>query len=161
MTRNWKFQHLGCIIEVREMDRSACWFVIFFWATKMWGNVDDWQLEIRAVSFLASLKYFLENMRNFIMDKVILFADYVRKSGAIGGVDAEFSKPMNIFLESAEERKRFEKSVDLVYVPEMECYSLAGRNPRLKFYGCQYQETFPNGVSTFTAERFEWLEEVN
>ena len=100
-------------------------------------------------------------MRNLIMEKVILFAGYVRKSGAIGGVDAEFSKPMNIFLESAEERKRFEQSVDLVYVPEMECYSLAGRNPRLKFYGCQFQETFPNGVSNFTAERFEWLEEVN
>lgn len=56
MTRNWKFQHLGCIIEVREIDRSACWFVIFFWATKMWGNVADWQLEIRAASFLNSLK---------------------------------------------------------------------------------------------------------
>lgn len=95
------------------------------------------------------------------MNKTILFAGYVRKSGAIGGVDAEFSKPMNIFLESTEERKRFEQSVDLVYVPEMECYSLAGRNPRLKFYGCQYKETSPNGVSTFTAERFEWLEEVN
>lgn len=133
----------------------------FFWATEMWGNVADWQLEIRAASFLDSLKYFLENMRNFIMDKVILFAGYVRKSGAIGGVDAEFSKPMNIFLESAEERKRFEQSVDLVYVPEMECYSLDGRNPRLKFYGCQYKETFPNGVSNFTAERFEWLEEVS
>lgn len=160
MTRNWKFQHLGCIIEIREMDQSACW-LLYFWATEMWGNVDERQLEIRAASFLNSLKYFLENMRNFIMDKVILFAGYVRKSGAIGGVDAEFSKPMNIFLESAEERKRFEQSVDLVYVPEMECYSLAGRNPRLKFYGCQFQETFPNGVSNFTAERFEWLEEVN
>jgi hypothetical protein len=143
------------------MDQSACWFVIFFWATKMWGNVDDRQLEIRAASFLNSLKYFLENMRNFIMEKTILFAGYVRKSGAIGGVDAEFSKPMNIFLASAEERQRFEQSVDLVYVPEMECYSLAGRNPRLKFYGCQHKETSPNGVSTFTAERFEWLEEVN
>ena len=95
------------------------------------------------------------------MNKTILFAGYVRKSGAIGGVDAEFSKPMNIFLESAEERKRFEQSVDLVYVPEMECYSLAGRNPRLKFYGCQYQKTSSTGAYVFTAERFEWLEEVN
>ena len=47
------------------------------------------------------------------MNKTILFAGYVRKSGAIGGVDAEFSKPMNIFLESTEERKRFEQSVDI------------------------------------------------
>lgn len=99
------------------------------------------------------------------MNKTILFAGYVRKSGAIGGVDAEFSKPMNIFLESAEERKRFEQSVeqsvDLVYVPDMKCYSLDGRNPRLKFYGCQFLETSPNGAYVFTAERFEWLEEVN
>ena len=77
------------------MDQSACWFVIFFWATKMWGNVDERQLGIRAASFLDSLKYFLENMRILIMEKTILFAGYVRKSGAIGGVDAEFSKPMN------------------------------------------------------------------
>lgn len=56
MTRNWKFQHSGCIIEVREMDQSACWFVIFFWATEMWGNVDIQQLKIRAASFLVSLK---------------------------------------------------------------------------------------------------------
>ena len=95
------------------------------------------------------------------MDKTILFMGYNKESGAVGGTGVEFSKPMTIFLKTPEERQRFEQSVDLVYVPDMECYSLAGRNPRLKFYGCQYKETFPNGVSNFTAERFEWLEEVN
>jgi len=38
------------------MDQSAYWFVIFFWATKMWGNVAIQQLKIRAASFLDSLK---------------------------------------------------------------------------------------------------------
>ena len=104
------------------------------------------------------------------MDKTILFADYVRKSGAIGGVDAEFSKPMNIFLESAEERQRFEQSVDLVYEPDTRHYILddrnpkikfCGKNPKIKFYGCQYQKTSSTGAYVFTAERFEWLEEVN
>jgi hypothetical protein len=38
------------------MDQSACWFVIFFWATEMWGNVDERQLEIKAASFLDTLK---------------------------------------------------------------------------------------------------------
>lgn len=104
------------------------------------------------------------------MDKTILFMGYNKESGIISGTsDTDLSiiqgngyhRPMNILLEYPEERQRFEQSVDLVYVPDMKCYSLAGRNPRLKFYGCQYKETFPNGVSNFTAERFEWLEEVN
>lgn len=95
------------------------------------------------------------------MDKTILFAGYVRKSGAIGGTGVEFHKPMTIFLKTPEERQRFEQSVDLDYVPEMKCYSLDGRNPKIKFYGCQFLETSPNGAYVFTAERFEWLEEVN
>lgn len=104
------------------------------------------------------------------MEKVIFFAGYSKELGAVSGASDtdlsiiqgyQYPTPMTILLENPEERQRFEQSVDLVYVPEMECYSLAGRNPRLKFYGCQYKETFPNGVSNFTAERFEWLEEVN
>lgn len=70
-------------------------------------------------------------------------------------------KIFNIFLNSPEERQRFEQSVDLDYVPEMKCYSLDGRNPKIKFYGCQYQKTSSTGAYVFTAERFEWLEEVH
>ncbi|HEL0505456.1 TPA: hypothetical protein TUO72_001825 [Streptococcus equi subsp. zooepidemicus] len=99
------------------------------------------------------------------MDKTILFMGYNKESGAVGGTGVEFHKPMTIFLKTPEERQRFEQSVeqsvDLVYVPDIKCYSLDGRNPRLKFYGCQFLETSPNGAYVFTAERFEWLEEVN
>ena len=152
------------------MDQSACWFVIFFWATKMWGNVDERQLEIRAASFLDSLKYFLENMRILIMEKVIFFVGYNKESFAVSGAsDTDrsiiqgngYHRPMNIILENPEERQRFEQSVDLVYDPNTRHYTLGGRNPKIKFYGCQYQKTSSTGAYVFTAERFEWLEEVH
>lgn len=113
------------------------------------------------------------------MDKTILFMGYNKESGIISGTsDTDLSiiqgngyhRPMNILLEYPEERQRFEQSVDLVYEPDTRHYILddrnpkikfCGKNPKIKFYGCQYQKTSPNGVYTFTAERFEWLEEVN
>ena len=104
------------------------------------------------------------------MNKTIFFAGYSKELGAVSGASDtdlsiiqgyQYPTPMTILLENPEERQRFEQSVDLVYVPEMECYSLGGRNPKIKFYGCQHKKTSPNGVYTFTAERFEWLEEVN
>lgn len=108
------------------------------------------------------------------MEKIISFMGYNKESGVVSGTsDTDlsiiqgngFPRPMDILLENPEERQRFEQSfeqsVDLVYIPDMKCYSLDGRNPRLKFYGCQYQKTSSTGAYVFTAERFEWLEEVN
>lgn len=104
------------------------------------------------------------------MDKTILFMGYNKESGIISGTsDTDlsiiqgngFPRPMDILLENPEERQRFEQSVDLVYDPDTRHYILDGRNPKIKFYGCQYQKTSSTGAYVFTAERFEWLEEVN
>ena len=104
------------------------------------------------------------------MDKTILFMGYNKESGIISGTsDTDLSiiqgngyhRPMNILLEYPEERQRFEQSVDLVYEPDTRHYILDDRNPKIKFYGCQYQKTSSTGAYVFTAERFEWLEEVN
>lgn len=113
------------------------------------------------------------------MDKTILFMGYNKESGIISGTsDTDLSiiqgngyhRPMNILLEYPEERQRFEQSVDLVYEPDTRHYILddrnpkikfCGKNPKIKFYGCQYQKTSSTGAYVFTAERFEWLEEVN
>lgn len=104
------------------------------------------------------------------MDKTILFMGYNKESGIISGTsDTDlliiqgngYPRPMNILLENPEERQRFEQSVDLEYDSGTRHYNLSGKNPKIKFYGCQFQETSSTGAYVFTAERFEWLEEVN
>lgn len=113
------------------------------------------------------------------MEKVIFFAGYSKELGAVSGASDtdlsiiqgyQYPTPMTILLEYPEERQRFEQSVDLVYEPDTRHYILddrnpkikfCGKNPKIKFYGCQYQKTSSTGAYVFTAERFEWLEEVN